>query len=57
MDADNAEKVIEGIESGKIKIEEITTNVPSPFAFNLVAQGITDVLKITLTQIYSLVET
>ena len=46
MDADNAEKVIEGIESGKIKIEEITTNVPSPFAFNLVAQGITDVLKI-----------
>ena len=29
-----------------IKVEEIHTNIPSPFAFNLIAQGITDVMKI-----------
>lgn len=46
MDIDNAKKVIEGIEKGNIKIDEITTTIPSPFAFNLVAQGITDILKI-----------
>jgi ATP-dependent Lhr-like helicase len=46
MDIDNAKKVIEGIEKKNIKIKEITTNIPSPFAFNLIAQGISDILKI-----------
>ncbi|MBI2208006.1 ATP-dependent helicase [Candidatus Woesearchaeota archaeon] len=46
MDVENAQKVIEGIEKGNISIKEISTNVPSPFAFNLIAQGISDVLKI-----------
>jgi len=46
MDVDNAKKIIEGIEKKQIKIEEITTTIPSPFAFNLIAQGITDILKI-----------
>jgi ATP-dependent helicase Lhr and Lhr-like helicase len=46
MDVDNAKKVIAGIEKKLIKIDEITTNIPSPFAFNLIAQGITDILKI-----------
>ena len=46
MDVDNAQKVIEGVEQGGIKIEEITTTIPSPFAFNLIAQGVTDILKI-----------
>ena len=46
MDIDDAQKVIEGIEKGNIKIEEITTAVPSPFAFNLIAQGVSDMLKI-----------
>ena len=46
MDIDNAQKVIEGIEKKNIKIDEITTTIPSPFAFNLMAQGITDILKI-----------
>ena len=36
----------EGIEKKLIKIEEITTTIPSPFAFNLIAQGISDILKI-----------
>jgi len=46
MDIENAAKVIEGIEKGKIKIVEITTTIPSPFALNLVTQGIADILKI-----------
>jgi ATP-dependent helicase Lhr and Lhr-like helicase len=46
MDVDNAQKIIEGIEKGNIKIKETTTAIPSPFAFSLVAQGITDILKI-----------
>jgi hypothetical protein len=31
--------------SGKIKVEEVHTEVPSPFAFNLVMQGYVDILK------------
>jgi ATP-dependent Lhr-like helicase len=46
MDIENATKVLKGIEQGKIKVEEIHTNMPSPFAFNLIAQGIMDVMKI-----------
>ena len=46
MDAENAQKIIEGIEEKHIKIKEITTSIPSPFAFNLVAQGVSDILKI-----------
>lgn len=46
MDIENAKKVIEGIEKKNIKIDEITTSIPSPFAFNLIAQGITDIFKI-----------
>ncbi|MBI2651025.1 ATP-dependent helicase [Candidatus Woesearchaeota archaeon] len=46
MDIENAQKVIEGIEQSHIKIKEISTAIPSPFAFNLIAQGISDILKI-----------
>ena len=46
MDIGNAKKILEGIEDRKIKVEEISTNMPSPFAFNLVAQGIVDIMKI-----------
>ena len=46
MDIDNATKVIEGIEQKKILVEEIRTSLPSPFAFNLVLQGFTDIMKI-----------
>ncbi|MBI2130056.1 ATP-dependent helicase, partial [Candidatus Woesearchaeota archaeon] len=45
MDVRNAKLVIDQINDGKIKVEEITTTVPSPFAFNLIIQGYTDVLK------------
>jgi ATP-dependent Lhr-like helicase len=46
MDFDNAIKIVKGIEDGDIKVKEIFTNVPSPFAFNLIMQGYTDILKI-----------
>ncbi len=45
MDIDNAVKILEDIENEKIKIKETNTKIPSPFAFNLVLQGYTDVFK------------
>ncbi|MBI2541684.1 ATP-dependent helicase [Candidatus Woesearchaeota archaeon] len=46
MDIGNASKVIEGIEQKKILVKEIHTAMPSPFAFNLMLQGSTDIMKI-----------
>ncbi len=46
MDIENATKVIEGIEQKNILLKEIKTNLPSPFAFNLIVQGFTDIMKI-----------
>ncbi|MFH2028004.1 MAG: DEAD/DEAH box helicase [Nanoarchaeota archaeon] len=46
MDIDNAKKVVEDIEKKKIKIKEINTTIPSPFAINLITQGHTDIMKI-----------
>ncbi len=45
MDVKNAKKILKWIEEGKIKVEYINTTIPSPFAFNLIAQGYMDVLK------------
>lgn len=45
MDLDNAKKVLDGIEKGKIKIVEIETPVPSPFGLNLAIQGHADILR------------
>ncbi|MBU0962515.1 MAG: ATP-dependent helicase [Nanoarchaeota archaeon] len=45
MDIDNASLILKKIENGKIKIKQVATNMPSPFAFNLVLQGYLDVLK------------
>lgn len=45
MDVKNAERVLRWIESGQMEIKQINTKIPSPFAFNLVAQGYLDVLK------------
>ncbi|MBI2549160.1 ATP-dependent helicase [Candidatus Woesearchaeota archaeon] len=46
MDIANARKVVEAIEKGEITIHEISTNVPSPFAFMLVLQGYLDMVRI-----------
>ncbi|MEJ8542993.1 ATP-dependent helicase [Methanothermobacter wolfeii] len=45
MDLENAMKVLEWIKNGEMEIKQINTRIPSPFAFNLVAQGYLDVLK------------
>ncbi len=46
MDIDNTTKVVQGIEEKKILVKEIKTSIPSPFAFNIVLQGFTDLMKI-----------
>jgi ATP-dependent Lhr-like helicase len=45
MDLKNAKKVLEMKEEGEMEVKQINTKIPSPFAFNLVAQGYLDVLK------------
>jgi len=45
MDIENAIKILKDIEEGKIKIKEISTRVPTPFAFNIVLQGRMDMLR------------
>ncbi|MCD6403077.1 MAG: ATP-dependent helicase [Candidatus Aenigmarchaeota archaeon] len=44
MDVVDAEKVLEWIESGKIKVKEVETDVPSPFAHNIVLIGMSDIV-------------
>ncbi len=46
MDIENTKKVLKEIEEGKIKIAEIETSIPSPFAFKTALQGYIDILKI-----------
>ncbi|MFA5126244.1 MAG: ATP-dependent helicase [archaeon] len=45
MDLENAKLVIKWIKEGKIRVKEMETQIPSPFAFGLVAQGSSEVLK------------
>ena len=45
MDVKNSKRVLKMIESGQLEIKQINTKIPSPFAFNLVAQCYLDVLK------------
>ncbi|HLD34084.1 MAG TPA: ATP-dependent helicase [Candidatus Nanoarchaeia archaeon] len=46
MDFVNAQRVLEGIEKKDILVVEQYTQLPSPFAFNLVSQGFSDIIKI-----------
>ncbi len=46
MDIENAKKILLQIEEKKIKLVEIQTKVPSPFAFTIALQGYMDILKI-----------
>ncbi len=45
MDIDNATKILKNIEERKIKVKEINTKIPSPFAFNILMQGRMDMLR------------
>jgi ATP-dependent Lhr-like helicase len=44
MDVERAEKVLENIKKGKIKYEFVKTEVPSPFAHNLIVLGEADIV-------------
>ncbi|MCX8147215.1 MAG: ATP-dependent helicase [Candidatus Woesearchaeota archaeon] len=46
MDIENTKKVLTLIENNAIKIREVTTPMPSPFAMNLVMQARLDVMRI-----------
>jgi ATP-dependent Lhr-like helicase len=46
MDIHSTIKVIEGIEAKKVLVKEVNLGMPSPFSFNLVLQGYTDIMKI-----------
>lgn len=45
MDINNTRLILEMVKENKIKIDEVNTTIPSPFAFNIVMQGFTDLLK------------
>ena len=45
MDINNATEIIKLIEDQKINIVEFNTRIPSPFAFNLVLESYSDILK------------
>ena len=46
MDLENAKQVLDSIKDGKIKVEQIHKDLPSPFSFNLIIQGHADLMKI-----------
>ncbi len=46
MDLPDAADVLRQIESGALRVDEVATTLPSPFAFNIVLKGYTDILKI-----------
>jgi len=45
MDIKNTKRVLSGVKSGDVKVVDVRTEVPSPFAFNIVMLGHTDVLR------------
>ena len=46
MDMENAKLVISWIKEGRLKLKVKDTNIPSPFALNLLIQGHTDLIRI-----------
>jgi ATP-dependent Lhr-like helicase len=46
MDIENAKLVLNLVAQGKMKLAEVHTKIPSPFAFDLVLQGHLDIMKI-----------
>jgi ATP-dependent Lhr-like helicase len=46
FDIRSALEVIEGLNKKKIRVRKIVSQLPSPFAFNLFAQGYADIMKV-----------
>jgi len=44
MDIENAEDFVKKVEEGKIKVQILRKGLPSPFSFNILAMGSTDVV-------------
>ncbi|MBI2041048.1 MAG: ATP-dependent helicase [DPANN group archaeon] len=45
MDVKNAEQVLKLIESGQTTIKSVQTQIPSPFALNIIARGYSDIMR------------
>ncbi|MBI4095624.1 MAG: ATP-dependent helicase [DPANN group archaeon] len=45
MDVKNAEQVLKWIESGHTTLKSVQTQIPSPFALNIIARGYSDILR------------
>jgi ATP-dependent Lhr-like helicase len=46
MDIQNTKQVLDWMKDGRIKVETISSEYPSPFALNLIIQGHADLMKI-----------
>lgn len=45
MDIKHAGEVLELVENNEIEVKEVFTEIPSPFAFNFIAMGYSDIMK------------
>ncbi len=45
MDIQHAEEIMDLIRNGGIKIETVSTDIPSPFSLNLISQGYMDIMR------------
>lgn len=45
MDIKHAQEVLEKVEKGEIVVKEVFTDIPTPFAFNMVIMGYADIMK------------
>jgi Lhr-like helicase len=45
MDITHAKEVLEDVQSENVEIVQTYTDIPSPFAFNLITAGYADVMK------------
>lgn len=45
MDTATTEKLVAKVKTNEVAIKEVETQIPSPFALNLIARGYTDILK------------
>jgi len=50
MDIKNAKRIIEKLKKGGLRIELFYDEIPSPFAFNLILQGNSDIIKMESKQ-------
>ncbi|MDP3990488.1 MAG: ATP-dependent helicase [archaeon] len=46
MDSPHAQEIIDKTVKGEIAVEEVQTQIPSPFAFGLIASGYSDIIRI-----------